>query len=245
MICSSAIGFDPRIRGNRLTFGFEGIWQGTAVLYDHQTRSLWMHLTGECFQGTFKGLFLMPISSGRHTTWADWRKTHPGTEALAEEPWLLDPRGEHGYFTREGARSGHAYFPDTFPGTIEDEDERLARSALVYGVLVGRTARAYPFERLRAKPVIEERIGGVEATVWFDGTSRSAGAYDRKLQDRTLTFRRIGPGTFQDAQTKSRWSMEGTCTSGPLKGAQLERLRGTMSEWYGWYASYPETTLYE
>ena len=247
MICSSAIGFDPRVDDRRLTFGFEGIWQGTALLYDHQTESLWMHITGECIRGPHAGTFLAPIDSGRHTTWADWRRTHPQTEVLAEDPALADSGSKHGYFPRAGARSGQAYFPPTFPGTIQDSDARLAPADLVYGVVVGEVARAYPFVQLAGRGIVEERVGDVEVTVWFDRASRSAAAYDRRLDGRTLSFEADDgqPGSVVDKDTRSRWSMEGVCTAGARKGKRLRRVRGLMSEWYGWYASYSQTTILE
>ena len=43
----------------------------------------------------------------------------------------------------------------------------------------------------------------------------------------------------------STWNMEGRCVAGDLVGTQLEPLHGLMTEWYGWYATYPQTTLWE
>ena len=80
MICSSGIGFDPVLDERRLWFGFHGIYQGTAVLYDQQTGSLWMHLTGECFAGELAGRKLDPLDTGRHTTWSEWLASHPETD---------------------------------------------------------------------------------------------------------------------------------------------------------------------
>lgn len=246
MICSSGIGFDPHIDGQRLTFGFEGAWQGTAVLYDHQTGSLWLHLLGECIRGPYEGKVLTPLPSGRHTTWGDWLATHPDTSVLAEDPALAArPGTRRAYFTREGSRSGHPYLPPGFFETILEHDERVAAHALVYGVVLGDEARAFPFFRLRLKPVVEESVGGVAITVWFDAASRSAAAFRRELDGQRLSFRPLSKGIFRDTETESHWNMEGLCVSGRRRGAQLTRLHGLMSEWYGWYASHPQTTLHE
>ena len=245
MICSSAIGFDSRVDGKRLTFGFEGIWQGTAVLYDHQTNSFWMHITGECFHGPHTGTFLTPLETGRHTTWAEWMRTHPETDVLAYDPRLGVAGSEHGYFPRDGARSGQAFLPPAFPGTIETVDERLPANTLVRGVLVGSAARAYPLPRLARHGVVEELVGGVELTVWYDPESRSAAAYHRRVDGRRLSFRPSGAGRVEDVETGSVWSLEGRAVSGPLAGTTLVRARGLLSEWYGWRASYPQTTIFE
>jgi hypothetical protein len=238
VVCSSGIGFDPVVDGKRLTFGFEGIWQGTAVLYDHQTKSLWMHLTGECFAGRQKGTFLARLRSGRHTTWIDWRNTHPGTDVIRPDPRYSRRGGDRGYFTRSGAESGSNYLPVTFGPTIQTKDDRLRPSDLIYGVVVKGSARAYPFDRMPA--VIDERVADTPATVWFDRQSRSAAAFDRGRH----SFAVVSPGLREDKETKSRWNMDGQCVAGPLKGKRLTPLHGLMAEWYGWFAHHPGTSVW-
>ena len=97
-----------------------------------------------------------------------------------------------------------------------------------------------------ALPAVAQKPAG-DVTVWFDRASRSAAAYDRTLDGRTLSFEADDgqPGSVVDEDTGSRWSMEGVCIAGARKGRRLRRVRGLMSEWYGWYASYPSTTMLE
>ena len=111
--------------------------------------------------------------------------------------------------------------------------------------MVGGLSRAYPFKGLARRPVVEERLGDVDLTLWFDTASRSAAAFDRRLGERTLGFRAAGPATFEDSATKSRWNLEGKCVAGPLEGQRLRPLHGLMAEWYGWYAHYPATTVWD
>jgi hypothetical protein len=246
VICSSGVAYDPRVDGQRLTFGFEGIWQGVAVLYDHQTKSLWMHLTGECFSGKLKGRVLKRLGTGRHTFWTDWRRHHAVTDVMAPDPRYVGRKADRGYFARHACRSGSTYFPDGFPGTIQHRDARLRRCDLVYGVVAGGRARAYPFlDLLFTKGVLEETVGGVEATIWYDRFTRSAAAFDRKRGETLLAFRVRPDGLREDLQTKSRWNMEGICVGGPSKGTRLVPLEGVMAEWYGWAAHHPETEVWQ
>ena len=244
MVCSSGIGFDPVVDGKRLTFGFEGIWQGTALLYDHQTRSLWLHLTGTCIEGKYKGTVLDRIPTGRHTVWTAWQTAHPYTTVLKPDPRWIGKPGDTGYFTARGAKSGSAFLPPTFTPTIQTRDDRLELHDLVYGVVVGETARAYPFRRLKSARITEEVVGDVPVSVWYQSSSLSAAAFDRRLEGKILSFGMDEKGVVRDEGTKSRWSMEGLCIDGPLQGRQLTPLRGLMSEWYGWYANHPKTTLW-
>lgn len=244
MICSSGIGFDPVLDGRRLTFGFQGIHQGVALLYDHPTDSLWLHLTGECIAGPLAGRTLARLATGRHTTWADWRRWHPETTVLAPEArWMNQPL-DQGYLSREAARSGAEFLPGGFRATIHDRDERLAPSALVYGVRAGGVARAYPLSRLAGHAVVEEDVGGVPVSLWFDLASRSAVAYDRRLDAHRLSFLEDAGGRRRDRETGSLWTLEGRCESGPLAGRQLRRMDGLLAEWYGWYAHHPDTGLW-
>jgi hypothetical protein len=243
VICSSGIGFDPVLDGDRLTFGFEGIYQGTAVLYDRETGSLWMHLTGRSFEGPLAGRGLRRLASGRHTRWDEWRSTHPGTDVMAP-----DPRHRRDYFPRSAARSGMDYFPPDFTPTIATRSAALGLSDLVYGVVVAGRARAYPFRRLAAGPgVVAETFEGVAVTVWYAPAARSAAAFDARLEGRVRAFRPDPtlPARFRDEETGSTWNLEGEAVEGPLAGSRLVPLDGLMAEWYGWYANYPSTTLWE
>jgi hypothetical protein len=228
----------------RLTFGFEGIWQGTAVLYDHQTGSLWMHFTGECFHGPLAGKQMLRAATGRHTTWKDWRTLHPETDVMERLPSLIGRGTDRGYFDREGAQSGSKHLPPQFGQTISVRDPRLALHTLLYGIVVGRHARAYPFPALADAGVAEEILDGVAVTVWFDRKARSAGAFNPTVGGAVLAFELSADASIRDKQTGSRWTLDGLCVEGKYKGTQLAPLHGLMSEWYGWYASYPKTTLW-
>ncbi len=238
MVCSSGIGFDPVLDGERLTFGFEGIWQGTAVLYDRATSSLWMHFTGECFEGPLKGRRLPALAAGRHTTWGAWRRAHPGTDVMAP-----DPRFERSYFLREQCRSGAAFLPPDFPPTIQSRDPRLPLEELLLGVRLPGQARAYPLARLAAGGgVVEEEAAGVPLTVWYDAAQRSAAAFDRRLDGVTTSFQRVPEG-FRERGSGSVFDLEGLGRSGPLAGRRLTRPEQLLTEWYGWFAHHPATTI--
>jgi hypothetical protein len=244
VVCSSGATYDPVVRGERLLFGVEGAWQGTATMYDRSSGSVWLHLTGECVSGPFAGRVLRRVPTGRNTTWEEWLATHPDTEVMAREERWLRPADGLGYFSRAGAQSGIDHFPPEMRDTLEWRDARLPRAALVYGLVADGAARAWPFERLGHTRVVHERVGQTDVTLWFHGPSRSAAAFDRRADGRLLSFE-VGPGdTFLDSGTGSRWNLEGSCVQGPLRGTQLVPLEGLRAEWYGWYAAHRDTTLW-
>ena len=244
MICSSGIGFDPIVDEQRLTFGFHGIWQGTAVLYDKETNSHWYHLSGECFEGPLKGTVLRRIRSGRHTTWGEWIKAHPNTDVIAPESKYVGRLGDGGYFPRDSAKSGRPHMPAYFVKTWKTRDARFEPHTMLYGVRIGDHPRGYLLEHLRETGVIEEVVHAVPVTIWFRARGRTVAAFDRRARGKTLHFQRLPDGRFQDRETVSTWDMEGQAVRGPLKGTRLTSLHGLLTEWYGWYAHYPTTTMY-
>lgn len=215
------------------------------MLYDHQTRSLWMHITGECFEGELLGKVLRRADTGRHTTWRDWRQLHPDTAVMAQDPRWLGRPADRGYFPREGARSGDPFVPPQFVPTIQTRDPRLELHDLVYGVRVGAERRAYPLRRLPRATPIEEDVGGVPVTIWFDEAARSVGAFDRRVRGRALAFERDDEGAIRDRDTRSLWILDGLCVEGAYQGERLSPLDGLMSEWYGWYATHTDTTIWQ
>lgn len=219
--------------------GFEGVWQGTAILYDRDTGSIWMHFTGACFDGPHTGRTLRVLPTGVHTTWAAWRRDHPDTDVMAP-----DPRFASRYLTKAQARSGDPYFPPYFEPTITPRDPRLPLSDLLLGVRLGGEARAYPLARLATTAgVVEESLAGTPLTLWYEAGSRTACAFDARLDGRTLAFERRDDG-FYDRATGTRFDLEGRGVEGPLRGRVLTRVPSLLCEWFGWFAHHPSTTVF-
>ena len=111
-------------------------------------------------------------------------------------------------------------------------------------MIVGTAKRAYPFEYLKDRVVVNDELASVPLTVWFDPGARSASAYDRRVGGKTLRFREHSAGRVEDKETKSLWTMDGICVRGPSKGTRLKQVFGLQAEWYGWYALHTDTTIW-
>ena len=243
VLCSSAIAFDPVVDGRPLTFGVDGAWQGTTTIFDHETDSLWLHLTGECVRGPMKGTVLRQAATGRHTTWADWRASYPATDVMRPVSERKGG-GDIPYFTREGTRRGLGFMPPDVERTVEHRDHRLGANELVYGAEVAGVACAYPLSSLRTERIVADRVGGVAVTVWFDPAHRSAAGFRPSVRGRALTFAWDEAGSIRDRETSSTWNMDGLCIAGKLAGERLAPLPGLVAEWYGWSAHYPDTLVW-
>lgn len=241
VICSSGIAYDPQLDGQRQFFGFHGIWQGTAVLYDRETHSNWLHLSGECIEGPRKGARLPPIP-GVHATWAEWKRMHPETDVMAP-----DAKSESKYFPRESAERGLTYFPDGFLKTIQKRDKRLGLTDLCLGVRVANEAMAFPFAELNKLPggVLQNELAGTGLLVVHEGATRTTSAFVREHPEGRLEFELTeNPLELYELRTKSHFSRAGLGIRGPLAGWQMPLAECLQAEWYGWFALHPDTKLF-
>ena len=132
-----------------------------------------------------------------------------------------------------------------FLDTLDEIDTRLPDNEFVIGVLAGDGARAFPIVRAPLDAPMQDTVGGVPVVVLEDSTGAPSLAYHRALTDgRTLDFERRADGAIVDVQTGSTWSSGGLAVAGELAGVQLTFVTSFFTEWYGWAAFNPSTTIY-
>lgn len=239
LICSSGIAFERECDGRALTFGYHGIWNGTAVLYDHQTDSKWLQISGECIEGSLKGQWLKPINC-RHTVWSEWLAAHLDGTVMQTQREFADA-----YFPRSKTSRGNDFFPANFPSTMQYLDPRLPVSALCCCIRIGQETRAYPFSALAQLEggVVNDVLGGTPVVVAFNGDTQSATALAREYNGETITFCRTADGYLKDLKTGQEFDLEGRPRN-VEEASGLRKLYTLQSEWYGWAATWPETTIW-
>ena len=238
-LCFTGIVYDHRVDGRVLEFGVSGkLIMNDLVMYDRQTDSLWQQILGEGIKGQFKGVKLTPIAA-THTTWTQWRTTHPDT-------LVLDKGGSC------GSDDYSSYYNRSDSGVLGGSlsDDRLPAKELVLGLVIQRKTKAYPFTRLFTDPVINDSLGDSALLIVFDARSTTAIAFDRSLEGRTLTFVRVASETgeplVEDTETGSVWSgLTGRAISGPIEGTELRQIAATYSFWFAWSDFYTQTEIYE
>ncbi len=127
-------------------------------------------------------------------------------------------------------------------------DANLPDDALVIGLAVNGTARAYPVGILYRREMVNDVVGGVPALVSWCPLCYTALAHDRRQQDGTdLVFGNQGAlykggMTWYDLTTGSVWSQPlGSAIAGPRAGAELRLLPSQLTTWGKWRAAYPDT----
>jgi hypothetical protein len=128
----------------------------------------------------------------------------------------------------------------------------------MWGLALPDGARAYPRDLLRKIEVVNDEAGTPFAIV-FDRQHNVARFYDRRVEDRPVTFGttgyalgdsddpQMGRPLLYDRKTKSLWLPEETelvCVNGPLKGQRLPAMfRPEPASWGDWKARYPQTLV--
>jgi thiol-disulfide isomerase/thioredoxin len=236
--CSAAAAYRRTSRGRVLSMEVPGVYNGTIILRDRETRTLWAPFSGRAIEGPLAGerLDRFPFFL---THWDEWVARHADTDVL---------------WARPSAREGHGawYTPGKWGivsqmgATLAGLDPRLPENALVYGVEAGPGAKAYPLAEVeRHGGVVNDVAGPIAVLVVVKGAFEAAG-YERHLRGRLLTFRPSTlPGTaMTDAETGSTWSSEGEALGGPLRGERLAALDGYPVEWHVWSAYHPGADLF-
>ena len=72
--------YSRELDGKTYTFGVSGkLLHDALLMYDHQTRTLWSHITGEAVTAQLKGKRLTMLASMPQITWKEWRLNYPNT----------------------------------------------------------------------------------------------------------------------------------------------------------------------
>lgn len=236
MACSSGIGFNPEIDGIRYTFDVYGLYNGLFVMADRQTGSVWTHYDGSILTGPLAGqgkaLEIQPIV---HTTWEDWLATYPNTTVL---DWY--PEFESRYRSIDPGRDG---LGPQFQDTILNWDERLAQNELVLGVNVGSEYRAYVLADFGGgMQIVEDTLGGVPIVLFVETDTDFGLAFESTVNGDLISFEVEGDRIVDSVG--SEWNISGKAINGPSAGGQLTFVTSFVTEWYGWAAYHPQTTIF-
>ena len=211
-------------------------WRGGVMVVKGRDGTLWSALTGLGIEGPQKGARLERLPS-LLTEWGYWLMLQPESTA---------------YDLFDGKKYQMAELPVEMTAeakaSMGQTDPRLPPRAPVLGVEISERGKAYPLDEAVERACFADTIGGEPIAVFWYGPTRSAVAFSRRLDARTLTLYAdaISPDTapFKDQETGSRWTLAGRAVDGPLKGKELTWVKSIQCGWYAWAGAYPETELH-
>jgi len=249
-LCYSALVFSREVDGSALTFGVSGkLLENTLVMFDRETNSLWSQLYGGGIKGTHTGTALAVFPSIL-TTWGAWQTQYPDSQVLSKRQtcsrfdcgtYSSNPRGSY------EVDPYSSYYVSTDEGIanqqIPREEDEIQTKKRVLGVRVAGIAKAYPFEVLADKQIVNDTVGNVDVVIWFEPSTQTGSIFQREVNGRSLTF---SPDPENSAyfvdETGQRWvGLDGTAVNG---NQRLTPVIYTPAFDFGWYGYFPESSTY-
>ena len=227
------------VNGRRLTFRLAGINNQNFVMEDLETGSWWQQVTGAAFLGPMKGRRLAPIPYDQ-LTFATWRSESPRGRVLRRDDKIAkaDKYAKADWEAR--------MLKNDAPASAA-RDSRLEPRALVIGIEVNGTSKAYPLKTLEKSGAILDQIGGRSLLVVRGSDRRSIRVFDRVVDGRALEFI-VKPDAAAfgatDLETGSEWDFTGAAVRGPLTGRRLERLPFLEEYWFDWKTYHSQTLIF-
>lgn len=228
-LCRSGRVYDLNVEGKALEFGLVGAITFNAVFRDTATGSWWRQETGEAVKGPLQGRQLQDIPFEQMSL-ANWLAKHPGSEVLQ-----YDPTFQQKYNFTAKLMS----FEASLPGW-----HRQDTPPLVIGVEVGGQPRAYDWNSLKNRRIVQDNLAGTPLLVISDKARSSGFVYDRTLGGVAVDFELRGERLF-DIETGSEWDDFGRCVKGDRTGAELRQIQSYQQFLRAWISFHPGTSFYE
>ena len=181
-LCATAVVYDRQISEGITEFGVSGfLYQSNLLMYDRSTSSrqaghipsLWNQAAGQAVVGPLTVENLKAIRSDI-VRFSTVRDQHPNARILSTDTGYRRDYSRDPYAGYE--RDSGTYFP------IRKTDARLHPKAIVYGIIINGTAKAYPLSALQKIGVTTDIIGGMNVEASYDAAKQ------------TVTFRNTRTG---------------------------------------------------
>ena len=239
--CNTAIVFSAEAKGKPLTLDIAGSGGGNEVFKDQETGSHWQQAALVATSGPLQGQHLR-IYPSLETSWAEWRRVHPGTLVLKPLPGYAERIAAVNKFVNQG---GFGVSP--LPKDVTYHDDRMKPKAMVLGLDVAGASKAFPLDALRTALVINDSLGGSPVVIVHQPGSDTTTAFVARAGSRRLTFTASNAdGTeITDQETQSTWDPYGECIAGRLQGSKLEPLNLQPGYWFAWSEFHRDTTIYK
>ena len=165
-VCRSGRVFDPTVNGKMEKFRLVGMDHYNAMLEDASTKSWWQQATGEAITGKLKGTKLKEIFSTQ-TSLKQWQLLYPNTTIMQRDLASLKK-----YDTTFNYETGKR--KSRLTGT--DSLSWLNKSWVV-GVKINGERKAFDWNELKQKRILESNLGNVKAFVVLANDDKSFFAF--------------------------------------------------------------------
>lgn len=229
-VCRTGRVFSPTVDGKPEHFRLVGMDHFNAMFEDQSTGSWWRQVNGEAITGELKGKMLPEIASEQMSL-ESWISLYPKTTVMQGDTSFNDT-----YDRMKGYEKGKG-------GELTGRDSLSWKDkSWVIGVVVGQTARAYDWNELLEKHLINDTLQKTPIAVFVGEDSATFHVFRRDMLELSYDS---ATNTMTDKGTNSSWTTEGVCVSGPLLGQRLPVLQSYQEFWHSWKTFKPATSAYK
>lgn len=168
-VCRTGRVYEPIVNGQPEQFRLVGMDHFNAMLEDVTTKSWWRQATGEAITGKLKGQKL-PEFFSTQSSLSKWLKLNPTSLVMQE-----DPSFKNEYDTTGKFESGKSTSELTGTDSLSWKDK-----SWVIGVKVGKEKKAYDWNELKAKRIINDKLNDKNIVVVLAQDDKSFFAFENQ-----------------------------------------------------------------
>jgi len=231
-VCRTGRIYSLMVNGKQESFRLVGMDHFNAMFEDATTKSWWRQSTGECIAGPLKGYKLQEIESDQLIL-SSWARIHPNTKILQPDALF-----------KEEFEDMDSYDKGISRGNLTKRDTASWKNkSWILGIQDGANAKTYDWNQLTKQRIIQDSLPNNPIVILLESDTASFHAYSSVINNEILIFR-IKQDSIWDVNTGSKWSYEGVCTDGKLKGKVLKSIRCYQEFLHSWEFFHPQSIRY-
>lgn len=221
-VCRTGRVFEPIVNGKHETFRLAGMDHFNAMLEDASTKSWWRQVTGQAIAGKLKGQKLPELLSTQ-TSLSQWLRLYPKSLIMQ-----ADPSFTSSYDSTFKYENGKSKGKLTGTDSLSWKDK-----SWVAGIKIGNRAKAYDWNKLKAKRIIRDKIGDSFILLLLAPDDKSFFAYEMTSDNTSVSL-------MNDVLliNNYRYRIDGT---GIDTADTLKRLPVSQEFWHSWRTFNPGT----
>ena len=221
-VCRTGRVYEPVVNGKPEQFRLVGMDHFNAMLEDVTTKSWWRQATGEAITGKLKGQKL-PEFFSTQSSLSKWLKLNPTSLVMQE-----DPSFKNEYDTTGKFESGKSTSELTGTDSLSWKDK-----SWVIGVKVGKEKKAYDWNELKAKRIINDKLNDKNIVVVLAQDDKSFFAFENLDAANNFTIHN---------DTLILGNLQYTITGKAIgNNAALKPLPAYQEFWHSWRTFNPDT----
>jgi hypothetical protein len=222
-VCRTGRVFEPIVGGQDETFRLVGMDTFNAMFEDSRTGSWWRQATGTAVTGPLKGTRLAEVNSVQLTL-RQFFALHPKGLVMQPDPKYASHYDAEGRFER-GESTGDLTRTDR--GSWNDK-------SWVVGIERGTASKAYDWNDLKGRRVINDRVGGTSIVLALSEDGQSFVAFERPADVTAFAI----AGHVLTANGRS-YDFSGRDLAGAVP--PLTPIAASQEFWHSWLSFHPAT----